>query len=506
MSFFKGPIFKVVLPLILALSVISGTVAAADGQAPTPPTATSVALNTYGSLPVVVLNLTQSPINMNMSFTAPNGYATTGWPVPLPIAAGLPGVYYLNGSQTATFANILTPNVTPTNNGNFSLNPIATVDSQNNIAYSKNSGWMSMFTTFPSWTLSGMYKQVQFVKLGNEINNQGAAAYNSEVLTGYPSSDAKNITSNFGAVSASALNAGQAAVATLKLNLLNSNGTVQAAYDININSLGGGTSGSVAIPQSGFSILHALHTAADILADGKMAIEGDPLAIIDLIDGIGETVDGIVTAVSNANSTNVNVTTDKAYPAKSKGINVTATADPAGFPSGATLSAYSGDSQSLMYEVKSAANQQLPLTQQNAVFVTTWRQSPQNNYGVSLPNGADILFVVVLNQGVYASNQVQQYINNNAPTQMAGGAKYQPTKAQAQESAKILGILTAIAKKNPQDAKLIIDLFGVRGKHAQVKNDPAALKNLGVQLKTVLEKHKNELPAIEQYLTKLARK
>ncbi len=506
MIFSGGTMFRIALSLILALSVLSGPVAAADGQAPTPPTATSVALNTYGSLPMVVLNLTQSPINMNLSFNAPNGYATTGWPVSLPIAAGLPGVYYLNGTQTATFANILTPNLTPSNNGNFSLNPIATLDSQNNATFSKNSGWASMFTVFPSWTLSGMHKQVQFVKLGNELNNQGAAAYNSEVLTGYPSSNAKNITSNTGAVSANVLNAGQAATATLKMNLLNPNGTVQAAYDININSLGGGTSGSVAIPQSGFSILHALHTAADILADGKTAIEGDPLAIIDLIDGIGETVDGIVTAVSNANSTNVNVTTDKAYPATSKGINVTAKADAASFPSGATLTAYAGDSQSLMYEVQGPANQQLPLTQQNAVFVTTWRQSPQNNYGINLPNGADILFVVVLNQGVYASNQVQQYINNNAPTQMAGGAKYQPTKAQAQESAKILEIMTAIAKKNPQDAKLIIELFGVRGKHDQVKNDPAAMKNLGVQLKTVLEKYKNELPAVGQYLTKLAQK
>lgn len=503
MIFSGGTMLRIALSLVLALSVFSGTVAAADGQAPTPPTATSVALNTYGSLPVVVLNLTQSPINMNMSFNGPNGYGGGGG---LPIAAGLPGVYYLNNNQTATFANILTPNLTPSNSGNFSLNPLAAVDSQNNITFSKNSGWMSMFTTFPSWTYNGMYKYVQFVKLGNSLDNQGAAAYNSEVLTGYPSSNAKNITSNFGSVNALALNAGQSAVATLKLNLLNPNGTVLAAYDININSLGGGTSGSVAIPQSGFSILKALHTVADLVSDGMESLEGDPLAIIDLIDGVAGTVDGIVTTVSNANSTNVNITTDKAYPATTKGINVTAAADPASFPGGATLTAYSGDSQSLMYEVQGAANQQLPLTQQNAVFVTTWRQSPVNNYGVNLPNSADMLFVVVLNQAVYAANQVQQYINNSAPTQMAGGAKYQPTKAQAQDSAKILEIMTAIAKKNPQDAKLIIDLFGVRGKYGQSKNDPAAMKDLGVQLKTVFEKYKNEVPAIGQYLTKLAQK
>ena len=159
-----------------------------------------------------------------------------------------------------------------------------------------------------------------------------------------------------------------------------------------------------------------------------------------------------------------------------------------------------------MYEVQGPANQLLPLAQQNAVFVTTWRQSPQNNYGVTLPNGADTLFVVVLNQGVYASNQIQQYINNTAPAQMAGGARYQPTRAQAEDSAKILGILTAIAKQNPQDAKLILDLFGVRGKFSQLKNDPAGLKQLNVQLRTVLEKYKNQHPVLEQYLTKLAQK
>jgi hypothetical protein len=415
----------------------------------------------------------------------------------------LPGTYFLNGTQTETFANILSPNLTPSNTTNFSLTPVAAVDSQNNITFTKNSGWMSMFTTFPSWTYNGMYKYVQFVKLGNEINNQGAAAYNSEVLTGYPSSDAKNITSNFGSMNALALNASQSAVATLKMSLLDSTGKMQAAYNININSLGGGTSGSVAIPQSGFSILHALHTAADIIADGKLAIEGDPLGLIDLIDGISDTIEGIVTDVSNANSTNVNITTDKAYPAKSKGVNITAAADPANFPAGATLTVYSGDSQSLMYEVQGPANQTLPLAQQNAVFVTTWRQSPQNNYGVTLPNGSDILFVVVLNQGVYASNQIQQYINNS---QMAGEAKYQPTREQAEDSVKILGILTAISKQNPQDAKLITDLFGIRGKFSQLKNDPAALKQLNVQLRTVLEKYKNQHPALEQYLTKLARK
>jgi len=71
MLFSKGTVFKVVLPLILVLSVFSGNVAQADGQSPTPATSEFVALNTYGSLPVVVLNLTQSPINLSVSTTSP---------------------------------------------------------------------------------------------------------------------------------------------------------------------------------------------------------------------------------------------------------------------------------------------------------------------------------------------------------------------------------------------------------------------------------------------------
>ena len=67
MNFSKATVFKIVLPLVFALSLMSGSVALADNEPPTPPTATAVELNTFGSLPVVILNLTQSTISFTMT-------------------------------------------------------------------------------------------------------------------------------------------------------------------------------------------------------------------------------------------------------------------------------------------------------------------------------------------------------------------------------------------------------------------------------------------------------
>jgi len=505
MNFSRASILKLVLSLGLAVSPFSGAIAQADGAPPTPPTATAVSLNTYGSLPVVVLNLTQSCFNMSMSTTS------TSYGQSLPIAAGLPGVYYLKNGSTPFFANILTPTINnqTTNTAWDSLQPIATINPTTNAATSSNSyGWMSMFTAFPSWTLPASYNNVQYVALSN-INNTGAAANSYNVVSGYPDGNGKNATTSGHYTSASALNAGQPSTTTISLMMLDSQyNDIQGYYNININSLGGGTPGNVSVPSTGFSILKAMHSVLNVVTDIATCASGDPLGIIDFIAGIPATIDGIATDVSNnSSSTNVNITTDTAYPAKSKGINVSATANYNGTSvTGAALTAVAGDSQSLIYEVQSTTNQALPLVQQNAVFVTTWRQMPADNYGITLPNGTDALFITIINQGIYASNQVQQYINNNSPAQMAGGAKYKPTKAQAQDTMKILAILTAISQKNPQDAKTIIDMFGTHGKYDQIKNDPSALKNMNIQLKTIFEKYSKDLPAIEQYLTKLAQK
>ena len=76
MYFAKQTLLRIALPVALALSLVSGNVVQADPPSPlpvsNPPSATSDALNTYGSFPVVVLNLTQSPINLNISTNSAN--------------------------------------------------------------------------------------------------------------------------------------------------------------------------------------------------------------------------------------------------------------------------------------------------------------------------------------------------------------------------------------------------------------------------------------------------
>ena len=122
MLFAKNAVFKVSLPLVCALVFLSGNVVKADAPSPlpvaNPPAATSVALNTYGSVPVVVLNLTQSPINLNVS-TNSTSYGTA-----LPLAAGLPGVYYPQSSgATSTFNNIVNPSASVNGTTSASLMP-----------------------------------------------------------------------------------------------------------------------------------------------------------------------------------------------------------------------------------------------------------------------------------------------------------------------------------------------------------------------------------------------
>jgi len=505
------------LPLILLLSPFLGTVAKAEAAS-----AYSVALNTYGSLPVVVLNLTLSPININISTNSPEYTGTV-----LPLAIGLPGVYYAqNNGTTATFNNIANPSTPVNGTTSASLMPPLTIVTADNSTPVTNNNWMSLFTVFPSWSMGRNFNHVQYVVLGDLNASYGAAAVpgNYSVSTGYPNTDPKNAnTSN---VISMALNAGTPVVTSINLDLL---AQAPATYSININSAGGLTSGSVNMPQNGSSILKAMHSVLNIATDIASCVSGDPLAIADFIAGIPATINGIVTDISNnSQSTNVNIATDNTAPSNTSAVNVTTTtpypAKTAGIlvsasatfkdTNGELLAYYMGspqepfvpDSQSVIYGVSSMSIPYLPLDQQNYIAVTTWRQSPNLNTGSVLPNSADTLFVTVLNEGVYTANQVQQYINNPSTSQTAGVLQYKPTKAQAQDTFKILGILTALSKNHPQDAKTIIDLFGMHGKYGAIKKDPNALRSLNVELKTIFEKHKQELPAIEQYLTKLAQK
>ena len=488
--------FPIVLSLIMVTSAFSSAIAQATG---TPP---PVQLNTFGSLPVMVLNLTQSPINFDISTTTNLNCGTS-------LAAGLSGVYYpINNHNTSMFTNPLSP-ATPVSGtaASASLLPIASVTFGNNIAASGNYGFGNLFVLFPSWSINGTYNYVQYVSLG-DLNNQGAAAYQYNVIAGYPSGNGKDATTGGDYTTAAVLNASNPNTTSINLNLMN-NGQAAAVYSININSLGAGTSAAVQIGQP-FSILGAMHCLLDIATDISSMAQGDPLGIADMIAGLASTANGIYQDVSANNGVNANITTDTAYPATSAGINVTAAAT---FHDGCggTLTPVSSqnsngqnisDSQSTLYEVQPAAGQTLPLNEQNAIFVTTFRQSPANNYGVSLPNAADTLIVTVINQGIYSSNQIQQYINNNSPSQLAG-AQYKPTKAQAQDTFKILAILTALSKDSPQDFKYVTDMFGVQGQYTRIKNDPRAVEIMKKRLITIFKKYQNQFPAAKGYVSAL---
>lgn len=497
------PLVKAVLPLIMALCLVAA--ATASGAAATPP-ANSVELNTYGSLPVIIFNLTQSAVDLTVST---NSSFYTNGATPFPLVIGLPGIYYSNGGTTASLANIA--NTNPLSLSNASLNPLGSLKN-NNITFSNSYDWMSLFTLFPSWTAPGSYSNMQYLAMSN-LNNQGAAANSYSMLSGYPSGNAKNATAKGDFTSGGALNAGQAAVTAINLNLRNAPPpgseaiTYGATYSIAVNSKGAGTPGN---PPSGFtaaSILGALHMALDIITDCATLASGDALGIIDYIAGVPATLEGMV---DNA-SVNAYTTTDASYKAASAGIYVTAAATfNQAFPqtfvpyTGTSASPYQGDSQSQIFEV-ATTSASLPLALQNYVAFTTWRQSPSNT-GSTERTAADTLIVTILNNGVYASNQLQQYLNGTSAAAASGGARYKPTREQAQDTLNLLTILTALAKNHPQDAKTILDMFGMRGKYLAVRHDPNALRNLNVELKTVLERHRAELPAIVPYLAKLERK
>jgi hypothetical protein len=501
MNFSRGAMSRIALSLILALGVFFGAVAQADSttpQLPSPPSSQYVVLGSYGSLPVVVLNLTQSAINFNVSTTS-GAYGTT-----LPLAAGLPGVYMNQGGATAMFNNILTPNTPP--NGTASsaslipqvvLNPSTNAIAVNPAA---SYGWMSLFTVFPSWSQPGSYNQVVYQTLSG-LTNQGAAATQYGVVSGYPDGNTKNASGSSHSTTASALNAAQAVNTYINLYLMN-NGATAATYKIDINSLGGGTSGNIPQESTGVAILKAMHCILDVATNISVFAAGDPLGIADYIAGLPATVSGII---SQGNSANAGVVTNAAYPARSLGVHVSASALFSD-NNGEVLTPVEGDSQSLFYQVKSGTNQALPLFQQNGVIITTFRQKPNINVGVPLPNGADILFVAIVNQGVYASQQLQGYINNNAGQQAVGATLSKPIRDQADDMIKILGVLTAIAQKDPQDAKYIIDMFGIHGQYPRIKDDSTAVKAMNSQLQAIFDKYSRELPAAATYAAKLAGK
>ncbi|MBP2627904.1 MAG: hypothetical protein H6Q68_2615 [Firmicutes bacterium] len=493
MNFSKKTILKLGLPLVLAVSAFAGTIAEAES-----PSATAVQIQTFGTLPVMMLNLTQSPINFNITANSMGGYAGGA----IPLAAGLSGVYYpQSNGATSMFTNALTPSVAVNGNTSASLMPVATIGSStstpsvDNVTFTKNHSFMNMFTLFPSWSTTTDYYQVQYSSLSN-LKNKGGAAYSYTELSGYPTSKSEDVTAK---VNALAHSSATPSLCSINMNLMN-NGQVAATYHVNINNLGAGTASSITPPPPNDRTLgDAFRSMLDIVCDVETIIASDGLGILDIIVGIPSTISSMSSQLDGNNTGNVY------HAASSKGVEVSATAV-LNNTAGTTFTLQKGNTDALMYEVVSTnTNQQIPLFEQNSVFIATWRQNPTNT-GSLEHNSADTLIVAVINNGIYASNQIQQYMNGNSSQLSTAKAPYKPTTEQAHDTKKIFAILKDISRNHPEEAKKIIEMFGIHGKYEKIKKDPNAVKSLNVELQTILEKHKSELPAIEEYLTKLAHK
>jgi len=480
MSFFRATIFA----LVLALSVFSGMKAEATAASAT--TSTPIQLATYGSLPVIVLNLTNSQINFDISTTNPTYYINSnGWG--LPIVAGLSGVYYPKSDGTTTTVT------NPYNQGlsggaNLaSLEPVSGVTSA-----ASQLNFMNMFTLFPSWTGAATINKVQYVALAN-LTNQGAAATSYNVVDGYPDGNGADVwkkSSDY--TSAMGLNAAASTTCSINMDLVNNN-VKQATYNININSLG---KGSPNIPKaqttSITSILDSILTGAGNVI--TILSGADAFDIIEMGVGALSSIQGIYEQSQIDPAVNV-----PAYNAASKGITVSATAT---FHDGGneTFSLTQQDNDSLTYQVVPPANtdQNFSLANQNSVLITTWRQCAQNTSVTTERNAADLLIVAVINEAYYSSLQLTQHL-----TQTVAPSQQKPAKEQVQSTKEVLGILTAIAKQHPQEAQYIVEIFGVHGKYKEIKKDPGALKIIDTRLKEILKPYKNEAMVIEQYLTKL---
>ena len=503
MFFSKGAVFRVAVPLIFALGVVSGNVAKADNTAPITPTASAIQLNTYGVLPVLVLNLTQSPINFNVSTTSPSAYTVNGGPG-MPLAAGLSGVYYPSASgTTTTFTNIYTPG-TPANAATApSLMPVATAAASGpagSYTYNSQLNFLNMFTLFPSWTSPAKFDYVEYVALG-DLNNQGAAAYqNYTVLAGYPSAkeDGNAIVKSGNYTSAKAHNAASPTTASINLSLMNNN-TAQAVYKININSLGAGTPSTIPKPAKP-TLLSVINTILTVVGDVMVWV--DPTDVFFKASMIVGGLSSLQSMQAQLDSPGAAQTNVPPYTAKAKGVNVSATAT---FNDGNNekFALYQGDVDALTYQVSSTAT--LPLIAQNNVYITTWRQYPPNSSSQER-NSTDMLIVAVINEGVYSAQQAAQYLSQPGGTPAA-----KPTREQAENTTKILAVLNNLAKEQPQDANYIVGIFGQRGSIKDLQKNPAELHNVNVRLTEIfkkydLVKHAGDRPFIEQCLAKIAAK
>jgi len=491
MHFTKGTksISKFVL-MFFALIVFSGALTQSSAAAPTP---TPIQVQTFGTLPVMVFNFTQSAITINLVPSLSNVYTSAGFPM----GVGLSGVYYVDqGTGMAPVPSLTNPRI----NG---LSPFVTNGNQ----YNANNDFMQMFTLFPSWSATSANSAA--MRDCTMVSGGQPSANTAGVIVKY--ADYNNYTMNKGSNAGTlyAHDSANPSSTAIKLSLVDpAIGSKFASYDININNLGKGTSAFQAEPANASP--DYLQTMLEIAIDAESIITGDPLGIIAIFAGIPATVQNISEAVNNNAFNSVYKFPDK-NPVSSKGVTVLAANDPT-FTGGGTVTYNKGDSDSSLYNVLSDPNDpqsyaNLPLPQQNFVYVRTFRQAPPSNGGATQLSSADLLMVFVVNEAVYSANQTQQLINNPSPAlRVAAKAPYKPTKAQAEDSLKILKIITDIHKANPQDAKQLIAMFGTQGTYKNSKKDAVALGKIKIQLIEIFEKHKKDLPAINEYLTKLHQK
>jgi hypothetical protein len=293
-----------------------------------------------------------------------------------------------------------------------------------------------------------------------------------------------------------------ASTSYINLNVLPTGwqGAAEDSYTININSLGGTSTLTTPKVNLGSGAWDVLGDIITIWGDVDTLTDPSASGIIGMLYGLGNTAAGAYDSLQN------NAVANTSYGAAYKGIQVTASASLQ--ESGAKLTLVEGDTSGLLYQVQSPnpATGWATSPNNNWLLVTTWRQTPTNTgEDTSNLSSCDLLIVAVLNEGLYSANNLQQYLNSS-PSTATAKARYKPTKEQAADSMKIMGILTAIAKTNSSDAQYIVEMFGVQGNYTKIKSDPLALKNLKIELIKIFEKNKNALPMIAPFLTKLEQK
>lgn len=486
MNYFKKTSLRLGLPLFLAVSAFSGAIAEAD-QAP--PTATAVQVQTYGVLPVMLLNLTPSAINVSVTGGAKLSSV-------LPLAIGLSGVY----TDSTTFTNATKPGVAVDSNGltTASLMPALTTGTSST-TYSSTLGCVNLFSLFPSWSSSGVYgsQEENLVSMGknttasnqwmnfSNLNNLGAAVDAKDHFTAsFPGATAPHSYNK-----ESYISMGYPSTTTINMSLFTT-GVLKEQYAINVNSLGGGTS-AYQTNNQGETMWDILGDVLAIAIDVTSIVETDGLGIADILYSLPDTINTIEKALKGTNNT-----TDQAYPATYKGINVTA----AGTKN--ILSIVQGDQLILKYQP--AGFDKLPLVEQNSLIVATWKQ-PLKNTGRYENPVSDLLIVAVVNNGIITAKNLATYINgvDTGITTTTAKAEGKPTALHAHDTTKIFDLLSAVSKTHPQDVKYIVEMFGTYGKYKKIKNDPVALKQLHANMIQILEEHQKSMPALTQYLTKL---